>query len=101
MGERAGSRGKKSGLVRYGGEEFLIILGGASGEDAANRAEYIRNQIKEIKIMYHGAQLPAVTASLGVAVYDENNNTAADIQNAADKALYSAKDRGRDCVVMA
>ena len=44
-------------VCRYGGEEFLIILVGASREDAANRAEYIRNQIKKIKIMHHGKQL--------------------------------------------
>ena len=88
-------------VCRYGGEEFLIILCGASGKDALDRAEYIRNQIKEIKLMYHGKQLPAVTASLGVAVFDEHNNTAPDILNAADKALYSAKNQGRDRVVMA
>ncbi len=87
-------------MCRYGGEEFLIILCGASGKEAIDRAEYIRNQIKEVKLMYHGKQLPAVTASLGVAVFDEQNNAAADILNAADKALYSAKNQGRDRVVM-
>jgi len=88
-------------VCRYGGEEFLIILSGASGDEAQKRAEQIRNKTRQLKLLHNGKELGQITISLGVAVYGQNCRTVKAILNSADKALYRAKDQGRDRVVMA
>ncbi len=88
-------------VCRYGGEEFLIILSGASGDEAQKRAEQIRNKTRQLKLLHNGKELGQITISLGVAVYGQNCLTVKAMLNSADKALYRAKDQGRDRVVMA
>ena len=84
---------------RYGGEEFLLILPGASMEIALGRAENLRQAIKEMHQHHHG--LKPATLSLGVAVYPNHGDTSLDIIKAADAALYRAKQAGRDRVITA
>jgi len=84
---------------RYGGEEFLLIMPGASEEITLERAEILRQAVKEMHRNHRG-QKPA-TLSLGVAVYPEHGDTELEIIQAADVALYRAKQKGRDRVVMA
>jgi len=84
---------------RYGGEEFLLILPGASPEVALERAEILRQAIKEMHLHYQG--LKPTTLSLGVAVYPDHGDTGLEIIKAADAALYRAKQAGRDRVMAA
>jgi diguanylate cyclase (GGDEF)-like protein len=87
---------------RYGGEEFILILPGASMAIAEQRAERLRHDVEhELRVQYHGAELPPVTISLGVAVYPGCAGSADLVVKAADAALYAAKAAGRNRVMVA
>jgi diguanylate cyclase (GGDEF)-like protein/PAS domain S-box-containing protein len=84
---------------RYGGEEFLLILPGASMTIALERAESLRLAVKEMHLHHSG--LKPTTLSLGVAVYPDHGDNGLQLIQSADAALYRAKDAGRDRVVAA
>lgn len=83
---------------RFGGEEFTLILPGASLEDTHRRAENLRTEMKHIHATFQGKPLGSITASLGVASFPEHGLTAEAVITAADRALYRAKATGRDRV---
>ncbi len=89
--------------ARYGGEEFAGILSGADRHAARERAETVRNKVSALALE-HGALGPdrIVTVSVGVAscVPATGANHGMLVQ-AADSALYSAKENGRDRVEVA
>ncbi|HYD33265.1 MAG TPA: diguanylate cyclase [Methylophilaceae bacterium] len=86
---------------RYGGEEFLLILPQADLETAVTRAEDIRWGVKKLHLSYGADNLPAITASLGVAAFPIHGSRFETVIKAADEALYVAKHQGRDRVVVA
>ena len=86
---------------RYGGEELMLILPDASLADTKQRAEQIRQEVKELQIEYHHQVLDAIAISVGVAAFAEHGSTAQELIAAADRALYQAKAQGRDRVVTA
>ena len=81
---------------RYGGEEFVLILPEAALQAVRDRAERIREQVREMRVTSRGLALGSVTASLGVACYPEHGGTVDAVIRAADLALYEAKNLGRD-----
>jgi diguanylate cyclase (GGDEF)-like protein len=86
--------------ARYGGEEFMFILPETPLSDAITIAERIRTAVKELVIPFEGTDIRC-TMSLGVAELDlYHANTTDQIIQYADKALYQAKDNGRDQVVV-
>jgi diguanylate cyclase len=88
--------------VRYGGEEFVVILSNKSQQFAHTIAEKIRLAIAKLKLVQRqsNTQLPSITVSIGVAEL-HNNMTWATLFNNADQALYQAKNSGRNCCVLA
>ncbi|MER8432541.1 sensor domain-containing diguanylate cyclase [Mesorhizobium caraganae] len=88
-------------VSRYGGEEFAIVMPGCSLEEGAERAEALRQAIRQLHLTHRGRTLGTVTVSFGVAAYPEHGSGWAEITNAADHALYDAKGEGRDRVVVA
>lgn len=84
---------------RYGGDEFVIILPETALENARQRAEQLRQGVKNLNIQFRGDTLDAVTLSLGVSVYPNHGLTAEMLLRTADAALYRAKAEGRDRVV--
>ncbi|MDQ3820019.1 MAG: GGDEF domain-containing protein [Acidobacteriota bacterium] len=88
-------------VCRYGGEEFLVILPGATTEVARHCARRISEAVKSIRVEFHGQRLGALTVSLGVAAYPENADLPEELIRLADTALYRAKRSGRDRVVVA
>jgi diguanylate cyclase (GGDEF)-like protein len=86
--------------ARYGGEEFLLMLPGMDKIGAMQRAEGLRQAISEIQLVDAGVDLPSVTVSIGVAAYPDHGCTVDDLLRSADKALYRAKNSGRDRVVL-
>jgi diguanylate cyclase (GGDEF)-like protein len=78
---------------RYGGEEFVLVLAGATLDDARRRAEQICSAIGSEQIRFGG-----VTASLGIALYPEHAVDTEALLRAADRALYEAKAAGRNRV---
>lgn len=87
---------------RYGGEEFTIVLHGASLEDANKRLDALRQAIMQLQIVsaQHG-ELPKITVSIGATLAEPNATKAADLLDRADVALYQAKEQGRNRVVVA
>lgn len=87
-------------LVRYGGEEFLVLLPGAGLVDVVQVGERIRRAIGETVVM-DGGQRVTVAVSLGGTTYRETGVESAEALVAeADAALYQAKASGRDRLVM-
>ena len=87
-------------LVRYGGEEFLVILPGSSRADLALAADRIRRAVADTTVA-DGDQSIAVTVSIGGCSLPETNvERSADLVERADVALYAAKDGGRDRIVV-
>lgn len=84
-------------VCRYGGEEFLLVLPGASAETAARRAEDIRRKCAELVIQQDGRPLQ-ITISLGVATFPDHSQIAEEVIHKADKALYNSKQAGRNQV---
>lgn len=92
---------------RYGGEEFLVGLPETGHDDARERAEHLREAVGHITIQYMGKSLGPVTISAGVAALSEHGAlpehglSQNELLRAADKALYKAKEQGRNRVVTA
>jgi diguanylate cyclase (GGDEF)-like protein len=85
-------------LMRYGGEEFLVILPAASKENSRDVGERLRRMLEETSVE-DGDQVIRVTISVGVTSYPELNVAREqDLVKRADEALYSAKESGRNRV---
>ncbi|MFO1183153.1 MAG: diguanylate cyclase [Bauldia sp.] len=86
---------------RFGGEEFVILLPGASPAAAAARAEQIRNRVETISVRYADGTLPRITISVGVACFPQSGASLTEVLKVADEALYRAKELGRNRVELA
>lgn len=89
--------------ARYGGEEFAVLLPGADMAGATAVAERIRLAIHNLNIKHPSSPIGLITVSCGVdAILPmRNQNIPSDLVSGADKALYIAKNSGRDHVVSA
>jgi diguanylate cyclase (GGDEF)-like protein len=86
-------------LARYGGEEFALIAPNTETAGAIQLAEKIRSTIAQTNFVIElPSESHSLTVSIGVALYRDSGT---DLFNQADRALYSAKEQGRDCVVVA
>ena len=86
-------------LGRYGGEEFLLVLPGASSEEATEAVDRLREVIGDLDWSAVSDSL-AVSMSAGV-VQIRSDEALDEILTRVDAALYRAKDAGRNCVVSA
>lgn len=88
-------------VVRYGGEEFAIIMPQTTSAEAYKVAERLRQAVKNlIPPTWKHFPKHAITVSIGVAMYPESGETISELIKAADKSLYSAKIRGKDQTVV-
>lgn len=86
---------------RYGGEEFVIIMPGATAEITRDRAQRICDATRRMKITIGSEIFGGVTVSIGVSCYPVNGLRTEDLITMADQALYTAKHSGRDQVRVA
>ena len=86
---------------RYGGEEFLILLPGCNGSETRDKAERLREAIVREPVETHSGTLKITISIGGVATADWPDDTANQIVQMADSALYRAKEMGRNRTVMA
>lgn len=86
-------------LCRYGGEEFVIFMPNAPIDVAYQRAENLRDELANAFIEYEGLHLKT-SFSAGVAGFPTHGSTSDNVLTAADKALYQAKNAGRNRVIM-
>jgi two-component system, cell cycle response regulator len=89
-------------VARYGGEEFAVILPNTTAKGAFYVAETIRKHVQRIKLVHAKSEVSKyVTLSLGIASIIPNAELCPDtLITIADKALYAAKNKGRNCVVV-
>lgn len=86
---------------RYGGEEFVLLMPDTSLEVARQRAEIMREGVKSLSVINNDRPLSGITLSFGVAVFPDHGVSMEAILEAADHALYQAKEQGRDRVCLA
>ena len=98
---RKGMRKDVDWIARYGGEEFLMVLPETEFESAMSSAERLRRIVSESVTSYDGKEI-RITASFGVVGFNPSSRTKTipweAIIEQADKALYQAKDEGRNRV---
>ncbi len=89
---------RKTDIVgRYGGEEILIVVFGATREGCCNAAEKFRVAIEEHEFIFEGVRIP-VSTSVGVSMFTDHQDTRENVIARADKCLYAAKANGRNVV---
>ena len=87
-------------LLRYGGEEFLIVLPGAGRDDLVQMAERVRRIVAESEVTEAGQRIPVTVSIGGSGLPDKVATKAQDLIAVADAAMYTSKEAGRDrCVV--
>jgi diguanylate cyclase (GGDEF)-like protein len=87
-------------VARLGGDEFVILLPATDGAGAMTMASRLRRLVDELQLQHHGSAVAThVTISLGIAGgLPLKGQTAEELLEAADSALYRAKESGRNCV---
>ncbi|WP_087024958.1 sensor domain-containing diguanylate cyclase [Thaumasiovibrio subtropicus] len=88
-------------VCRYGGEEFSILCPLATYAEGSQLAEDVRKRIADENFIYRGQSLGSVTVSIGVSGYPQDGRSADALLKAADNALYSSKEAGRNRVSLA
>jgi two-component system cell cycle response regulator len=92
---------KSSIVVRYGGEEFIVMMPGISKEDAFVYAERLREQISQHPFQNKEKQpLGFVSISGGIAAFPEDGDSVSKVIQNADISLYQAKSEGKNRVVV-
>jgi diguanylate cyclase (GGDEF)-like protein len=86
-------------VCRYGGEEFVIIMPGASEQAVRKRAEEIRSKFQEQCLVFDDQEIHA-TISLGAAIFPLHGSNVDEVFVHADRAMYRAKQEGRNRVVV-
>ena len=91
--------GEDALIGRFGGEEFIAAWRGGSLEEAESIAMGFRQAVSEVRVEDQGRRLPAITASVGWTAIADMHPNLSTLVNRADKALYRAKQAGRNRVM--
>lgn len=81
-------------VARFGGEEFVLLLSQCNADQATHKAEQIKQEIELLN-----PNNISITASIGIAELDPQKDSFESLMDRADKAVYKAKEAGRNCVV--
>ncbi len=91
-------------LFRYGGEELVLVTRSGKQQTLGSMGERLRTAVEELAITHDGSDSGQVTCSLGAALYDPREERVGtpweQVVERADAALYGAKERGRNRVVL-
>jgi diguanylate cyclase (GGDEF)-like protein len=83
---------------RFGGEEFVVVMPNMAMDTAYKRAEDLRIALNSLNIPYGRFNL-TITISIGIASYPNNGEDRESVLRAADRAMYAAKQAGRDHIL--
>ncbi|BAZ22044.1 diguanylate cyclase with PAS/PAC and GAF sensors [Kalymmatonema gypsitolerans NIES-4073] len=86
-------------VARYGGEEFAVLLPNTDSNGAIQVVQFIQKKVRQLNLPHIASLVRQyVTLSFGIAtVFPSHNGSVQALINAADKALYQAKNKGRNC----
>jgi diguanylate cyclase (GGDEF)-like protein len=88
-------------IIRYGGDEFVVVLIGANSKQALMAAERVRSRIDSQRFVADRSDTPIhITASIGVACCPDHARDKATIIRLADETMYEAKKSGKNRVIM-
>jgi len=87
--------------IRYGGDEFIVILTESDPKGVLKVAERMRRKIQEHVFVLSESIRIKITCCVGIACYPEDAQTKVDLIHMADKAMYRGKETTRNCVYMA
>jgi diguanylate cyclase (GGDEF)-like protein len=85
-------------VCRFGGEEFVVILPNIAVEIALKRAKEMREALNSLNVEYGKFNL-SITISMGISSYPTNGDDRDSVLRAADRAMYAAKQAGRDHIL--
>ena len=88
-------------IVRYGGDEYIVLLPNTGKKTAAVIAERIRTEMSQESFYAFGNKKFSITVTSGVATYPDDAKTRDDLIGKADKAMYDGKMSGRNKVILA
>ncbi|MBI5018022.1 MAG: diguanylate cyclase [Deltaproteobacteria bacterium] len=88
-------------VIRYGGDEFTLVLPNTDAPGARDAAERVRQAIKEHVFLAREGKSIRLTASIGVATYPDDARSREELINQADRAMYRGKEASRDVVYAA
>lgn len=92
---------KEDILARYGGDEFTFLLPGMTGEEALSICSKLVKEVRKINLLKNlGGSLKDVTTSIGIATFPDHADSVSGLSERADRALYKAKEAGRDRAVL-
>ncbi|WP_151702924.1 GGDEF domain-containing protein [Nitrincola alkalilacustris] len=83
---------------RFGGEEFVVVMPGIASDSALQRAQDLLRKVSERELVYQGQHLGHITVSIGIATWPNGSSTPYQLMDDADRALYRAKQNGRNRV---
>ncbi len=92
--------GSEDALVRYGGDEYIVLLPDRSQVQALSLVRQMRWAIKEAAFLSEEGLNLKVTASFGIATLPQDARDKENLLIIADRAMYGSKGRGKDCIVM-
>lgn len=87
-------------IVRYGGDEFVVILPDQSLVEASEKVEVLKDQISAAKFLEGEGLCVTVTASFGLATYPDQATGKDELLKRADDCLFRSKANGRNCLTM-
>ncbi|MCZ4280916.1 GGDEF domain-containing protein [Kiloniella laminariae] len=115
IASRLSQTGGGSRAYRYGGEEFTLLFPGKDAKEAIDYLEEVRERIEKTAFVVRGQDRPnkkpkrtagpsgnkrvKITVSIGLSERKDKQDEPEDIMKNADRALYKAKDKGRNCVI--
>lgn len=92
--------GPEDALVRYGGDEYIVLLPGHSQVQALSLVRLMRQAIKEEAFLQQEGLNLKLTASFGIATMPQDAKDKETLLRIADRAMFGSKGRGKDCIVM-
>lgn len=85
-------------VIRYGGDEFIVMLLGANTKDAKVVAERVRRGIENYTLRIENQKEVKVTASIGLSTFPEHGSTKEELLSSADSGMYKSKGSGKNCI---